>query len=220
MRIIFLLLLLGLVSCTPATSPQQFPENCIADTAVTQLLEENWLAQEAVWRLRQVTLLEVRNKKVPLEGFLRLDLVRREAHLIAMNEIGVVLFDLFVTEKDQQLKRAIPQLQQMKGLAVGVAQSLRIIFLQPRPQVDDQLETGGYTQQLQRVIPGGNLSFVYDCRGDLRTTRLEGDASNWRVAYDDYRQFGTTRLPKQIIMNDYRHRVKLSLWIREARQEL
>ena len=220
MRIVFLLLLLGLVSCTPVTSPQQFPENCVADTEVTQLLEENWLAQEAVWRLRQVTLLEVGNKKVPLEGFLRLDLVRGEAHLIAMNEMGVVLFDLFVTEKGQQLKKAIPQLRQMKGLAVGVAQSIRIIFLQPRPQVDDHLEAGGYMQRLWRVLPGSSLSFIYDCRGNLRTTRLEGDTGNWRVAYDDYRQFGTARLPEQIIMNDYRHKVKLSLWIREARQEL
>jgi len=219
-RFLLLLLLLSLVSCVPATPPQHLPENCQADATATQLLEANWLQQSGIWRLRQVTLLEVGRKKIPLEGFLRLDLPRGEARLVAMNEMGLVLFDLLVTEKDQQLKRAIPQLQQVKGLAVGVAQSLRQIFLLPQPKVGDQLVIGGNTQRLWRGLPGGSLGFVYDCQGNLRTTRFEADAGNWRVAYDDYRQFGGSRLPEQIIMNDYRHGVKLSLWIREVKQEL
>ncbi|MCK5913416.1 MAG: DUF3261 domain-containing protein, partial [Desulfuromusa sp.] len=154
------------------------------------------------------------------EGFLRLDLNRGEARLVAMNEMGLILFDLLVTAEDQELKRAIPQLQQVKGLAIGVAQNLRQIFLQPQPKIGDQLKKGGNTQQLWRGLPGGSLGFTYDCQGDLRTTRFKADAGNWRVAYDDYRQFGSSRLPEQIIMNDYRHGVKLSLWIREVKQEL
>jgi len=220
LRFVFLLLLLSLSSCAPATSPQQFPENCVADTPVTELLAKNWLNQEKVWRLRQVTLLEIGYKKLPLEGFLRLDLPHREARLVAMNEMGVVLFDLLVTENGQQLKRVIPQLQQIEGLAVGVAGSIRRIFLQPRPQAGDQLENRTHTQRLWRVFPGGNLGFVYDCHGDLRTTRSETGADNWRVAYDNYRQFGSSWMPEQILMNDYRHKVKLSLWIREVREEL
>ena len=220
LRFCFLLLFLSLTSCVPATPPQQLPDNCRADAEPAQLLAENWLNQSGIWRLRQVTLLEVGRKKIPLEGFLRLDLVRGEARLVAMNEMGLVLFDLLVTEKDQQLKRAIPQLQNINGLAVGVAQSLRQIFLLPQPQVDDRLENRDHTQRLWRGLPGGNLGFVYDCHGDLRTTRFEADAGHWRVAYDDYRQFGESRLPEQIIMNDYRHGVKLSLWIREVKQEL
>ena len=168
----------------------------------------------------QVILSEGGSRKIPLEGFLRLDLARGEARLVAMNEIGLVLFDLLVTENDQHLQRAIPQLQKRKGFATGVAQSLRQIFLQPQPQVNDQLENRGNTQRLWRGLPGGRLGFSYDCRGDLRTTRFEADAGNWRVAYDHYRQFGESRLPEHIVMNDYRHGVKLSLWIREVKQEL
>ena len=220
LRICSFILLLGLTSCVLATPPQQFPENCRADAAVAQLLADNWLNQPEVWRLRQVTLLEIGRKKIPLEGFLRLDLARGEARLVAMNEMGLVLFDLLVTKDDQQLKRAVPQLQQVKGLAAGIAQSLRQIFLQPQPAADDRLETRGNIQRLRRLFPGGSLAFLYDCRGELRETRLMADTADWRVAYDQYRQFGASRLPEQIIMNDYQHGVKLSLWIREVKREI
>lgn len=220
LRVCYLILLLGLVSCVPATPPQQLPNNCRADASVAQLLAGNWLSQPGVWRLRQVTLLEVGGGKFPLQGFLRLDVARGEARLVAMNEMGLVLFDLLVTEDDQQLKRAIPQLQQVKGLASGIAQSLRQIFLRPRPQIEDQFENRGNTQRLRRELPGGSLVFNYDCRRDLRNIRYSADGGDWRVAYDRYRLFGLSRLPEQITMNDYRHGVKLSLWIREVKQEL
>ena len=219
LRIFFLLLLFCLAGCAPTTSPQQLPENCSANAEVGQLLDGNWLHQDDVWRLRQLTLLEIGSKKVPLEGFLRLDTATGQARLVAMNEMGVVLFDLLVTEKDQQLKRAIPQLQKVKGLAAGVGQSLRQIFLQPYPVENDRLENLGDRQKLWRSIPGGYLRFIYDCRSDLRSVRFTGDRGDWRVAYNNYQAFSGRRLPLEIILNDYRHGVKLSLWIREVKQE-
>jgi len=131
----------------------------------------------------------------------------------------LVLFDLLVTKTDQHLQRALPQLQKIKGLAAGVAQSLRQIFLYPPPRVDDQLENRGNIQQLRRMLPDGTLDFRYDCHGDLRTVRWATEENDWRVAYDNYQQFGDSRIPEQIIMNDYQQRLKLSLWIREAKQE-
>ena len=214
------ILLMMLVSCMPVTPPQQIPYNCRADATLEQLRAENWLNQSGIWRLRQATLLEVGRKKIPLEGFLRLDLKQRNARLVAMNEMGVVLFDLLVTENDQQLKRAIPQLQQMKGLAIGVAQSLRHIFLFPQQQTSSHLENNGNLQRLWQKLPGGSLSFNYDCRRDLRYIRVTADGEDWRVAYDQYQLFGSERVPQQITMNDYRHGVKLSLWISEVKQEL
>jgi len=220
LRIGIFLLLLSLVACAPATPPQRLPDNCLAETSSAQLVMTNWLNQSQVWRLRQVTLLEAGGRKFPLEGFLRLDLAQGEARLVAMNEVGLVLFDLLVTKTDQHLQRAVPQLQQVNGFAAGVAQSLRQIFLHPLPRTDDQLENTENIQQLRRMLPEGTLDFRYDCRGDLRTVRSETEHSDWRVAYDNYQQLGDSRIPEQIIMNDYKQRLKLSLWIREAKQEL
>ncbi len=219
LRIGTLLLLLVLTGCVSTTPPQQLPENCSADATLEHLLAGNWLNQGDIWRLRQLTLLEIGPKKVPLEGFLRLDTATGQARLVAMNEMGVVLFDLLVTRDSQQLKRAIPQLQKIKGLDVGVAQSLRQIFLQPRPAEHDHLENLGDRQKLWRSIAGGYLRFIYDCRGDLRTVSSAGDSGEWRVVYDDYQPFSGRRLPQKIVLNDYRHGVKLSLWISEVKRE-
>jgi outer membrane biogenesis lipoprotein LolB len=219
LRICLFFLLLVLAGCTPTTPPQQLPKDCSATAPVEQLLGSSWLTQGDVWRLRQLTLLEIGPKKIPLEGFLRLDTANKQARLVAMNEMGVVLFDLLVTEDGQQLERAIPQLQQVKGLAAEVAQSLRQIFLQPRPAKSDRLENLGSIQKLWRSLPGGYLRFIYDCRSDLRTVRFSGDSGDWRVVYNDYQAFAERRLPVEIVMNDYRHGVKLSLWIREVKGE-
>ena len=216
--VIFLLVLL--VGCVSSTPTQRLPTDCRAEASVEQLLASNWLQQTDVWRLRQSALLELGAKKIPLEGFLRLDLQMRQARLVAMNEMGLVLFDLLVDENDQQLKRAAPQLQQVDGFAAGVAQSLRQIFLLPRPQLDDRLQNRGNSKRLWRLQPGGSLGFIFDCRGDLRASRSASERGDWQVFYDHYREHYSARLPEQIVLNDYRYGVKLSLWIREVKQEL
>ncbi len=218
-RIGAFLLLLSLTACVSATPPQHFPKNCLAQASIVQLLEENWLNQAQVWRLRQATLLEAGGKSFPLEGFLRLDLLQGDARLVAMNETGLVLFDLQVTRSDYHLHRAIPQLREVDHFAKGVAQSLRHIFLPPQPQEDDLLENRENIQQLSQISNHRNVDFSYDCQGDLRTIRLKGEDGNWLVAYDEYRSFDNSRIPTQIIMNDYRQRLKLSLWVREGKHE-
>lgn len=215
----FALGLLLLAACMPTTPKLQLPQDCRAEFSAAQLANGNWLNRPGVWRLRQVALLEIGRHKVPLEGFLRLDPARHQARLLALNEMGVVLFDLRVDAHGEQLQRAIPQLQRVKGLARGVAQSLRRIFLQPRPQADDRLAQSGSSERLQRSLLQGEVDFLFDCRGDLRETRRRGADSDWRVAYFDYRKFGDERLPGQLVLNDYRNRVKLSLWLKEVKRE-
>ena len=100
--LLFLSLSACLYGCMPATPQQQLPDNCRAAALPEQLLAANWLSQPGVWRLRQVTLLEAGGKKIPLEGLLRLDLVKKEARLVALNGMGLVMFDLLVTQEEQQ----------------------------------------------------------------------------------------------------------------------
>jgi len=219
LRNILLLACLTLTACVPSTPPLQLAENCRAELTAEQLVARHWLSRAGIWRLRQGALLEVGSKKIPLEGFLRLDLQQQEARLLAMNAMGVVLFDLQVTAEAEQLHRAIPQLQQVQGLAQGVAKSLRQVFLLPRPEEQDQLENRGNNQRLWRSQPGGSLGFIFDCQGDLRETRQQAATNDWRVVYDQYQAFGEFYLPMQIVMNDYQRNVKLSLWISEVKQE-
>ncbi len=210
-------LLLG--GCGPTLPRQQLPTDCRAEAPGEQLVAQQWLHQPVIWRLRQAALLEIGPKKIALEGFLRLDLVRQQARLVALNEMGLVLFDLTVNTDGEQLERAIPQLQQQKGLAQGIALSIRSIFLTPRPQVADRLHKEGSVERLLRQSAAEQVQFVFDCRGDLRETQLTSTGQDWRVQYNSYQVYAATRLPSEIIFFDQQHAVKLSLWLREARQE-
>ncbi len=217
LRWLFYLLLPLLFACAPLERAAT-TATCGSYPGQQQLLAESWLQQGAVWRLRQTALLEFSARKIPLEGLLQLDTARRKARLVALNELGLVLFDLELDGHNLQLHRALPQLQQQPDLASGVAASLRRIFLQPNPLASDHLQQRKTSQRLWRLLPGGSLGFNYSCAGELQETRQVADAGNWRVRYRDYQNFAGQRLPQQIVFNDYRHGVKLSLWLREVKR--
>lgn len=218
-RMLLLCLVLNLPACLPATPLQPLPDDCRAEASAAQLVRGHWLNGGQIWRLRQVALLEIGGRKQSLEGFLRLDPANAQARLLALNDMGMVLFDLVVNMETEFLQQAVPPLQQVEGLARGVGGSLRQIFLAPRPQEDDRLETLASRQFLHRSVTAGEVSFLFDCRGDLRVTRFHGDGGDWQVAYDDYRTFEGQRLPERLTLDDYRHRIKLSLWIKEVKRE-
>ena len=197
--------------------PQSPP--CTSRPERAQLLDGSWLRQPGIWQLRQSALLEIGRRKIPLEGLLQLDIARGEARLAAMNEVGLVMFDLQLDAEGEQLQRAVPQLQRQPGFAQGVAESLRRIYLQPQPLASDRLQLQPTSQRLWRPLPGGGLGFVFACNGELVETREVSDADDWRVLHNDYREFDGVRIPQQIVYQDYRYRVKLSLWLREVKRK-
>lgn len=209
---------LTLLACAPVE--RSVPATvCTSRPDLKQMYTGNWLQQPGVWHLRQSVLLELGPRKIPLEGLLRLDTLRHEARLVAMNEMGLVLFDLQLDQQGQTLLRGMPQLQKQPGFAVGVAKSLRQIFLSPLPETSDQLELYPDSQQLWRALPGGRLTFTFSCSGDLRETRKKAETDDWRTVYSDYQPLAGSNIPQHIQFNDYRHRVKLSLWLGEVKRK-
>ena len=217
-KLLTIIFLLGLTACAPSTPQLQLPQDCRAEFGAAQLLAGHWLLQNTTWRLRQTALLEIGPRKMAMEGFLQLDLTNRTARLLALNELGLVLFDLEVTDNDEVLHRALPQLQKIDRLAQGVGRSIRQIFLLPHPENGDQPGQQGTSQLLTRQDGIGRIDFLFDCNGDLRQTRSDNATSNWRIIYNQYREYGMTRLPEEIVLNDYRHDIKLSLNINEVKQ--
>lgn len=209
--------LLLLAACAPVMPEVQLSDHCSETISTVAAVNNHWLAQEDIWRLRQTALLEIRGRKIPLEGFMLLDLRSQRLHLVAMNEMGIVFFELLVTETEQELQRALAQLQEQPGLAEGIATSLRRIYLQPRPQPGDAYRQQSSYLRAWRFVPGGELNFIFDCSGRLRETRQTTDATRWRVQYQDYRIIEGRELPETIVMNDFQQGVTLTLRQSEVR---
>ena len=217
--LILFVVLLSLTACMPAPPSLQLPQDCRAQQSIEKLLATDWLAGEEVWRIRQTALLETRFRKLAMEGFLRLDLKTGEARLVALNEIGLVLFDLQVTADSEQLHRAVPPLEKRRDLMTTIAKSLRRIFLVPRPALSDRLVPQENVQSLSRISTNGSQNFLFDCYGDLRESRWQGEAGSWSTHYNHYDERQNVRLPEEIILHDEEQGVRLTLEIKEVKPE-
>jgi hypothetical protein len=218
-QVVLLLSILFVSACAPNPQRLVLREICPQDLSAARVIEQHWLNQADTWRLRQSALLELRGRKFPLEGFMILDLGAQRLHMVAMNDMGVVFFELMVTADDQQLRRALPQLRQQPGLAEGIATSLRRIYLKPRPQITDPAQMATTHLSLRRPVADGDLSFVFDCAGRLRETRLNSDTEDWQLIYDSYQRITERAVPEKIVMNNFHQAVTLTLWQREITLE-
>lgn len=214
-RIMVVLTLLFVAACAPYPQRLDLREPCPQQLAADAVVAEHWLGAADTWRLRQSALLELRGRKFALEGFMILDLAQQRLHMVAMNDMGVVFFELIVTAEDQELRRALPQLQQQRGLAEGIAASLRRIYLEPQPQTTDPAQMYKTNLRLWRPLADGDLSFVFDCDGRLRETRQSSNTQGWQVVYENYQLIAERAVPEKIVMSDFHNAVTLTLWQRE-----
>jgi hypothetical protein len=204
--------------------------DCRATATHEELVRQHWLNGSHIWRLRQSALLEIGMRKSALEGFVRLDLEQHEVRLVALNEMGLVVFDLRVDANSTELVRALPQVREIEGFATGVGASLRRMFLAPRPGINDGLEHHGHYQRLLRSAylepeahEEGRVEFVFNCAGNLHRTQFNAPDARWQVVYADYRDYvqGDERvmIPQRIILHNPQRRMKLTLSLNEVRRE-
>lgn len=218
-RIMVVLALVFVVACAPYPQRLELREPCPQELSAGMVVADHWLAAADTWRLRQSALLELRGRKLALEGFMILDLAQQRLHMVAMNDMGLVLFELIVTPEGQELRRALSQLQQQPGLAEGIASSLRRIYLEPRPQKTDSAQMHKTSLRLWRPVANGDLSFVFDCDGRLRETRQRSATQEWQVVYENYQLIAERGVPEKIVMSDLQQAVTLTLWQREITLE-
>jgi len=218
-RIMVVLALLFGAACAPYPQQLELHEPCPQELSAGAVVADHWLGAADIWRLRHSALLELRGRKLALEGFMILDLVQQRLHMVAMNDMGLVFFELIVTPEGQELRRALPQLQQQSGLAEGIASSLRRIYLEPQPQKTDSAQMDKTRLHLWRPVTAGDLSFVFDCNGRLRETRQSSSAQEWQVVYENYQLIAERGVPEKIVMKDLQQAVTLTLWQREIRLE-
>lgn len=90
-----------------------------------------WLAEPAVWRIRQVVLIELGEMQFPVQGLLELDTAAGTVRLAALDDFGVTLFRLTITRTDERVDFLLPLVPQGAEVTRSVAASLRRIYLEP-----------------------------------------------------------------------------------------
>jgi len=154
-----------------------------------------WAIAPAVWRIRQVVLIEFGEAKIPIQGYLELNAATRTVRLIAMDDFGVTLFRLTITTAGETVDFMLPLVPHGEEVARSVATSLRRIYLAPGVAVAGAGESRLEADREGHVAAAGPRS-----------------GGRWRIWYDDYRDEGGVPVPHVI---RYRERGGVSLAIRQ-----
>jgi len=154
-----------------------------------------WLAAPAIWRIRQVGLIEFGETQIPIQGLLELDTAAGTIRLAALDDFGVTLFRLSITRTGEQVDFILPLMPRGADVTRSVATSLRRVYLEPGA-----------------VVPGENgVSLEAAADGSVASASPRG-SSRWKVWYDEYGAVGGVPVPRQI---RYRERGGASLTIRQ-----
>lgn len=213
--ILCLALLLGGCASIPFEKPLLSPTRALT---MAELAAADWRAAPGVWRIRQSGLFELRGRRLPMEGFLELDNDGRRVRLVALEGLGLKLFDLTVTVDGVEVHHLLPDLAKEPRLAEAVAASVRRIFLTPRPDAGDRLEIRERDYRLTQ--PGGErVEFLFGGEPPLLLeTRVRGAAGDWRVGYYQYREAAGVPIPEGILLQDRRAGYRLTLWLESVKR--
>ena len=140
-----------------------------------------WLATPAIWRIRQVVLIEFGKTQFPVQGLLELDTAAGTVRLAALDDFGVTLFRLTITRTDERVDFILPLVPRGAEVTRSVATSLRRIYLEPG---------------LAAPGPGGIVLEAGDSGAITSASPREGGA--WRVWYDDYDETAGVPVPRSI----------------------
>lgn len=180
----------------------------------------------ALWELgqgsllvRQSALFEFRGMRAPLEGVMKLDLTKRSARLVGMNDMGVKLYDISVEPGSSTANFIIPELSSYPGFAEAVANSVRRIFLTPEPEPGDKLVTTPVSYSFSREMEGQKIRFLLGgVDRQLLEKSSDGIRESWRVRYYQYKRLQGNLIPTGVVLDDIRADYRLTLWIESVEE--
>ncbi|UFS69365.1 DUF3261 domain-containing protein [Geomonas sp. RF6] len=213
MKRLVLALLLFVAGCGSVPF-RETPAVPTVQKSAAELAAGLWTKGRDTLLLRQSALFELRGMKVPLDGIMKLDPVRKTARLVGMNDLGVKLYDISVDREKTTPHSIIPDLAKYPGFADAVGTSVRRIFLSPEPLPSDRLKTGSDSYELTRSEGDKMLRFLLGGpEAQLLEKSSKGGGESWRVRYYQYERLQGIPVPTGIVLDDSEAGYRLTLWI-------
>jgi len=156
----------------------------------------SWALPPAVWRIRQVVLIEFGEARFPVQGYLELNTATRTVRLVALDDFGITFFRLTVAADGESVDYVLPLVPRGEEVGRLVAASLRRVYLGP----------GG-------VLPGAGEMRLEAGAGGQVVSAAPRSGRGWEVRYEDYRDVDGVPVPLGI---SYRERGGVSITIRQV----
>ena len=227
MRIVALLVLavLPMAGCGTKKPPSLVIPPAPPGLSTHELKKDLFPLTAGILHLRQTAHFTFRGRTFPMLGMMSINPSEQNARLVAVNELGITLFDVEINESKAVEHFAVPQLARFPRFGEAVASSLRRIFLAPYPHPEQDsltIEKGCYILSGKRGKARVRFFFGGPDAVLVGKEATEGRRS-WQVLYRDYRSWGEWLLPHDIVLidnaADYRLQLKI-LQVRGKHEEL
>lgn len=213
-----LLLLAGCATAPPFAGPILVP---LVPRPAAEVAGSDWSGAQEVLAIRQTVLLQMLGGSWTMNGLLRLDPAAGTARLVALDDMGIKLFDLTVNATGYQEHYLLPALARLPGLTTTVAASVRRIYIDPRPNERDILQNQPDRYLLKRSDVDGETLFLFGGEPlQLLQKSWQGrdaDSPGWQVRYYEYRTVEGRTWPRGIVLDDAANGSRLTLWLESVK---
>jgi hypothetical protein len=155
------------------------------------------------YKLRQSAKLEYQNKQEFFEGFMELDLIQDQAHLVIFTALGVTLINLEIKPHSFNFADTGSHNKREQRFAGAVADSIQKVFFSFK----------NHNSPLSHLQVN-----LCETSGLAKLVRISAKRSkpDWIVTYSNYNNYPCGRLPQLIILQNNRPEFKLTLWLHKA----
>ena len=156
----------------------------------------SWALPPAVWRIRQVVLIEFGEARFPVQGYLEFDTAARRLRIVALDDFGVTFFKLTVAADGESIDYMLPLVPRGEEVGRSVATSLRRMYL-----------------ELSGASPGAGGTRLEAGPAGQVVSAAPRSGDGWQVRYEEYRDVDGIPVPQSI---RYRERGGISITIRQV----
>jgi hypothetical protein len=154
-------------------------------------------------------------------GFVTVDRAARTFRVVCLNPMGVKILDLSGDDAGVETNFVLEPLARAGDLGAAVAADIRRIYLDLVPAPDAVPCRGETRVDFRQNVPGGVLEHRFaGPAGDLVRKRFFADqALSWEASYFDYAGQDGARVPRGIVLTNYRAGYELVVREKELASE-
>jgi len=171
-----------------------------------------WLNFQTALQLHHVVLLQFKEHHLLMDGILQIDTEKKIGKVVALNNWGIKLFDLVVSEDSVHKNFVLPSITKIPSFTEHVADCIRKIFIDYHPKSGFANLLSEDRLKISSKLDNGYLECVFNVKSrNLMRKSYFVSKVIWEVFYAQYQNIGGIAVPTKIIFKDYVNNYNLTL---------
>jgi hypothetical protein len=216
-----ILLLITALSCAGCSSipfQQQQPVN-MALVDPSSVRNDFAASLPSEFQLVSSIVFKYRFRSMSAIGLIDADIADDSFKVACINQVGLKLFEVVMSEDEFQCNFAIEQFTEKGDLPRAVAGDIKRIYFDRVPGPDSEIQKKKHEIIFRQPVEKGRLEYVFAGTDNrlVQKRRFEGRRKIWTVSYYEYFIENGKLHPAGIILNHHKHNYRLIARVKEVR---